>query len=100
MHPRCAAKKTGDFAFLRRTVLRGRAGKPITEKDAALKGRAVSPLPRRRHADMMRKIHRLGATLREVERRLVSAEMCERVILEVGRDAIQEEMTRLGRALG
>jgi len=60
----------------------------------------MSPLPRRRHADLLRKIRRLGTTLREVERRLTSAEVSERVILEVGRDAIQEELSRLGRALG
>ena len=60
----------------------------------------MSPLPKRRHEDVLRKIRRLGATLREVERRLTGAELSERVILEVGRDAIQEELTQLSRALG
>lgn len=60
----------------------------------------MSPLPKRRHEDLLRKIHHLGGTLREVERRIESASVTDRVILEVGRDAIQEEMSRLSRALG
>ena len=60
----------------------------------------MSPLPRRRREDLLRKRQCLGATLREVERRIDGAGRSELVVLDIGRDAIREEMGRLGRALG